>query len=86
MTYETYKQVIQALANGHPCNTTNDFSVSIDEFTFKGVTRYSLDVFPNEHYPFFTSSCLIELLAIKEVFGVTLCMTTRNGCVIASFR
>ena len=85
MTYETYKHVLQALANGRPCNTTNCFSVSVDEFTFKGVTRYSLDVYPSEHYPWFTSSSLVCLLAITEVFDVTLCLNTKHGSVIASF-
>lgn len=85
MTYETYKQVLQALANGRLYNTTNDYSVSIDEFTYNGVTRYSLDVYPSEHYPWFTSSSLVCLLAIAEVFDVTFCMNTRHGCIIASF-
>lgn len=85
MTYETYKQVLRALANGHPCNTTRDFSVSVHHSTWKDVTRYSLNVFPSEHYPWFTSSSLVCLLAIAEVFDVTFCMTTRHGCVIAYF-
>ena len=85
MTYETYKQVLQALANGRPCNTTNDFSVSVHDFTYGGNTRYSLEVFPCEHYPWFTTSSLVCLMAIAEVFRVTLCMTTKHGCVIASF-
>lgn len=84
MTYETYNQVLQALANGHPCNTTSDFSVSVHHYTWKGVARYSLYVFPSEHYPWFTTSSMLILWGISKVFNVQLCMESKHGTVIAS--
>lgn len=83
MTYETYKTVLQALANGHPCNTSNDFSVSVHSFIWKNNERYSMVIFPSEFYPFWTESALVILLGISQVYNVHLSMNINNGVVTA---
>ena len=83
MTYETYKTVLQALANAHPCNTSSDFSVSIKCRSWNGVERYSLVIFPSEFFPFWTVSALVILLGISQVYDVHLSMNVNNGVVTA---
>lgn len=83
MTNETYKTVLQALANAEPCNTSFDFSVSVKSHSWGGDERYSLVIFPSEFYPFWTASALVILLGISQVYNVDLSMDIDNGVVTA---
>lgn len=83
MTYETYKTVLKALANGLPCNTSLDFSVSVKCRSWNAIEHYSLVIFPSEFYPFWTESQLVILLGISRVYNVRLSMNINNGVVTA---
>lgn len=83
MTYETYKNVLLALANAHPCNTSNDFSIVVENRSWKDYESYSLVIFPSEFYPFWTVSALCILLGIAKVYNVNLSMQIDNGVVTA---
>lgn len=85
MTYETYKTVLQALANGHPCNTSNDFSIVVENWNWNQKDDYRLWIFPSEFYPFFTDCHLRCLTAIAEVYNIHLCVDSKKGVVTAHF-
>lgn len=67
------------LAEGHPCNTSNDYSLSI-EFRYYG--DCVINVYPNEHYPFFTEMAIEHLLGIAQALGCSICFETQNGVTI----
>lgn len=83
MTNETYKTVMQALANAKPCNTSFDFSISVKCRSWNAIEHYSLVIFPSEFYPFWTESALVILLGISQVYNVRLSMNVNNGVVTA---
>lgn len=83
MTYETYKTVMQALANAEPCNTSFDFSISVKCRSWDGNERYSLVIFPSEFYPFWTVSAMCILIGISKVYNVQFTSCIDNGVVTA---
>ena len=85
MTNEKSKQVLMALANGHTCNTTDDYSVSIHNGSWKKYEHFSLYVYPSEHFPFYHSGHLCHMLAIAATFNVHFNVESRNGVVVGCF-
>ena len=85
MTYETYKTVLQALANGHPCNTSNDYAVSVRSYTWQGVEHYYLTIFPSEHFQFWTEVPMRAFMALAEVYDLHFSVSANHGVVTAYF-
>lgn len=67
------------LADGHPCNTSNDYSLSIYHPNYGG---WEIKVYPSERYPFFTDMAVEHLLGISQALGCQLCFKTENGVTI----
>lgn len=67
------------LAEGHLCNTSNDYSLSINHLYYGG---YEINVYPSERYPFFTDMAVEHLLGIAHALGCSMCFMTENGVTI----
>lgn len=81
MTHEKKDLVVKLLAESHPCNTSNDFSLSI----IRGWNKnYHIYVYPNEDHPFFTEYCIQALLGIAQVMNLNIAFRTINDVTICS--
>lgn len=86
MTEEKKNLVLWSLANGHPCNTSSDYSVSIYRHSWGNNVDYEFNVFPADGFPWFIDMAIEHLLAISNAFYVRLSIDSRHGVPVAHFR
>lgn len=86
MTEEKKNLVLWSLANGHPCNTSEDYSVSIVRQCWRDSVDYEVNVFPADGRPWFIDMAVEHLLAISNAFYVRLSIDSRHGVPVANFR
>lgn len=67
------------LAEGHPYNTSSDYSLSIYTPNYGG---WQINVYPSEYYPFFTEMAVEQLLGISQALGCRMSFKTENGVTI----
>jgi hypothetical protein len=79
MVKGSFEMAKAMLAEGHPCNTSNDYSLSIYLPNYGG---WQINVYPSEHYPFFTDMAVEHLFGIAQALGCRLCFQTENGVTI----
>ena len=79
MVKRAFEMAKAMLAEGHPCNTSNDYSLSI-YLPYYG--DWEINVYPSEHYQFFTEMAVEHLLGISQALGCRLCFMTKNGVTI----
>lgn len=86
MNKEQLTQVVNTIANGELVNTTNDVSLSIQETQIGGWYHGRVVVYPMQKYPYFCAYVAENLLAIGNVFGVSVRFDVEHGaavCVIS---
>lgn len=86
MTKEKKDLVLWSLANSHPWNTSNDYSVSIVRYCWGTQVDYEVNVFPADGFPWFIDMAIEHLLAISNAFNVRLSIVSRHGVPVAHFR
>lgn len=79
MKKETAKQVLQALANAHPVNTSNDISVSIKDLSWAGYDDIWFNVYSNLTCGGFTECSLRLFLSLTDVFNVHISFDSKDG-------
>lgn len=79
MTKETLNVALYALVNGEPCNTTNDFSVSVQNHLYAKEHKYSLAIYPNTKFAFFTEMHISFLMAVAQAVNGLFAIHVRNG-------
>ena len=82
MTTKTLNQVKEALASAHPCNTSNDYSLSIHLRSWGDKEHHSVTVYPSGSFPFFTEMQVLPLLALTKVFDCRVTFKAKNGVVV----
>lgn len=86
MTLQQKEMLLWALANGHPCNTSSDYSVSIDALEWAGSFDYDVNVFPADGRPWFIDMAVEHLLAIAVALKLHFRIGSRQGVPVAHFR
>lgn len=79
MKKETAKQVLKALVNAHPVNTSNDISVSIRDLSWSSYDEVWFNVYSNLTYGGFTECSLRLFLSLAEVFNVNVSISSNDG-------
>lgn len=79
MKKETAKQVLQALANAHPVNTSNDISVSIRDLSWFGYDEIWFNVYSNLTSGGFNECSLRLFLSLADVFSVNVSIDSKPG-------
>lgn len=85
MTKKQLHGLVDCLANVCTFNTSNDFSLSIQETSFGCYYSGSLLVFLNDTAACFTSSDIHQLLSLAEAWNVRLYFLTVNGVTVAKY-
>ena len=86
MTLQQQEMLLWALANGHPCNTSNDYSVSIVKNDWAEPIDYDVTVFPAAGRPFFIDMAVDHLLGIAKALNLHFSFESRLGVPVANFR
>lgn len=86
MTKEKKDLVLWSLANGHPCNTSEDYSVSIVRLCWRDSVYYELNVFPADGRHWFINMAVEHLLAIGTACNVSFSIISCHGVPVAHFR
>lgn len=79
MKKEIAKQVLNALANAHPVNTSNDISVSIRDYSWFQMEEIWLHVYSNIPGGGFTECSLRLFLSLASVFNIHVSVETLGG-------
>lgn len=82
MKKEIAKQVLNALANAHPVNTSNDISVSIRDYSWMQMEEIWFHVYSNLPGGGFTECSLRLFLSLAEVFNIHVSVDTHDGVSI----
>lgn len=85
MTKKQLNGLVDCLANVCTFNTTNAYSLSINEPDYVAYNNATLVVFTNDPRSFFCSSDIAQLLSLATAWGVTLYFETVNGVTVAKF-
>lgn len=85
MTKKQLNGLVDCLANVCDFNTTRDYSLSIQEKTYGRYYNARLLVFFNEPATAFYTPDLYQLLALAEVWGVSLVFISLHGVPVAKF-
>lgn len=85
MTKEQKDMLLWALANGHPCNTSDDYSVSIKRHDWADPVYYDVDVYPAGGRPWFIDMAVEHLLAISVALHVRFSIHCVHGVPVAQF-
>lgn len=86
MNKEKKDLVVGALANGHPCNTSGDYSVSIVRDCWGTQVDYEVNVFPADGSPWFIDMAIEHLVAISIACYVHFSIHSCHGVPVAHFR
>lgn len=86
MTKEKKNMLLWALANGHPCNTSCDYSVSIVRCWYGDQVDYDVNVFPAGGRPWFIDMAIEHLLAISVAMHFHFSIHCVQGVPVAQFR
>lgn len=85
MTKKQFRGLVDCLANVCTFNTSNAYSLSLNEFDFVGYYNANLDVFTTDPRGIFCSSDIEQLLSLANAWNVTLYFYTVNGVTVAKF-
>ena len=85
MTKKQFRGLVDNLANVCNFNTTNSYSLSLDETQFEEFYHASLLVFTMNPRGVFTSSDIALLLSLATAFNVSLYFETVNGVTVAKY-
>lgn len=85
MTKKQFRGLVDNLANVCNFNTTNSYSLSLDEPEYEGCYYASLSVFTMNPRGFFSTSDITLLLSLANAFNVSLYFETVNGVTVAKY-
>lgn len=85
MTKKQFRGLVDNLANVCIFNTTNSYSLSLDETQFEEFYHASLLVFTMNPRGSFTSSDIALLLSLATAWNVSLYFETVNGVTVAKY-
>lgn len=85
MTKKQFRGLVDCLANVCTFNTSNAFSLSLNEIEFVGFYTANLVVFTTDPRGIFCSSDIELLLSLANAWNVTLYFETVNGVTVAKF-
>lgn len=85
MTKKQFRGLVDCLANVCTFNTSNSYSLSLQEHEYCGYYRASLLVFTNDHSGVFSSSDIEQLLSLATAWNVSLYFETVNGVTVAKY-
>lgn len=85
MTKKQLRGLVDCLANVCTFNTSQDYSLSIDETSFEDYYSGKLLVFLNDNKASFTTSDISQLLGLTQAWNVPLYFETVNGVTVAKY-
>lgn len=85
MTKKQLRGLVDCLANVCTFNTSKDYSLSIEETSFKDYYSGKLLVFLNDSHASFSTSDIHLLLSLAEAWNVSLYFETVNGVTVAKY-
>lgn len=85
MTKKQLNGLVDCLANVCTFNTTNAYSLSIDELDYVAYYTATLVVFTNDPRGIFCSSDIAELLSLANAWNVSLYFESENGVIVAKY-
>lgn len=85
MTKKQFRGLVDCLANICTFNTSNAYSLSLEETECDSYYHASLLVFTMDSKCVFSSSDIAQLLSLATAWGVQLYFETFNGVTIAKF-
>ena len=85
MTKDQLNLLLWTLANGHPCNTSGDYSVSIRESFWNNRVYDEVNVFPADGLPWFIDMAVEHLLGIAVALNLHLSFKSSHGVPVAHF-
>lgn len=85
MTKKQFQGLVDCLANICTFNTSNAYSISIDEPGYVAYYATSLIVFTNDPRGVFCTSDIALLLSLATTWNVQLYFETINGVTVAKF-
>lgn len=85
MTKKNFRGLVDNLANVCTFNTSNAFSLSLDETQFGEYYHARIFVFTMNPNGVFCSSDIAELLSLATAFNVSLYFETVNGVTVAKY-
>lgn len=85
MTKKQLRGLVDCLANVCTFNTSNDYSLSIQESSHGNYYHASLLVFMNDSMVNFSTSDIRQLLGLAEAWNVVLYFETVNGITVATY-
>lgn len=85
MTKKQFRGLVDNLANVCQFNTTNSYSLSLDETEFEGFYHARLFVFTMDPRGVFVSCDIALLLSLATAWNVSLYFETVNGVTVAKY-
>lgn len=85
MTKKQLRGLVDCLANVCTFNTSNAYSLSLNELDFVEFYHATLVVFTTDPRGIFCSSDIAQLLSLASTWNVTLYFETLNGVTVAKF-
>lgn len=85
MTKKQLRGLVDCLANVCTFNTSQDYSLSIDETSFEDYYSGRLLVFLNDNHASFCTSDISLLLGLAQAWNVSLYFETVNGVTVAKY-
>lgn len=76
MTKEKLEMAKWMLSNGHPCSTSEDFSLSIRN---RWMNDWEIEIYPQENRQWWIDTQLTFLLSLTEALNVYLSIETKYG-------
>lgn len=85
MTKKQLRGLVDCLANVCTFNTSQDYSLSIDETSIEDYYSGMLLVFLNDSHASFCTSDISQLLGLAQAWNVSLYFETVNGVTVAKY-
>lgn len=85
MTKKQLNGLVDCLTNVCAYNTNREYSLSVQETNYGNYYNAKLLVFNNEPYPVFSRYDLRELLALANIWRVSLFIISLHGVAVAKF-
>lgn len=85
MTKKQLRGLVDCLANVCTFNTSNYYSLSIEETSFEDYYHATLTVFLNDNAVKFNSSDIRLLLGLADAWNVTLYIETLHGVTVVKY-
>ena len=82
MKQEMKEMLLKALENNHPHVMGDDYYVSIRKHYGDD---YSVTLFPNERYPWWTGYCITHMLSYEYALRIRMTVDVKHGVPVITF-